>query len=217
MWEEIFKSFFESLFVISPQIFWAGLVLLLGILFAKWAGRVSVNFFNKIRLNQALKRIGLEEALLRFDVNLDAPDFLGEIVKWLFIIIFLMASSEILGLPQLSQLLREVLAYFPNIFVAVLIALVAAFLADFSQKIVVGSLEKEKIAYSRFLGRGFSSAIWILAILAILYQLKIVQPLILSIFIGVTAIIVLAIGIAFGLGGKDLAAKILKELEEKLK
>jgi hypothetical protein len=67
------------------------------------------------------------------------------------------------------------------------------------------------------MGRIFQWAIWILAILAILYQLKIVPTLISTIFIGVVALIVITLGIAFGLGGRDLAAKILKELEEKIK
>jgi len=138
-------------------------------------------------------------------------------VKWFFVIVFLMLSTGILGLTQFSQFLEKVIGYFPNIFISCLIFLVAAFLADFSQKIVVGTLEEEKITYSRFLGRLFRWAIWLFAILAILYQLQITPSLILAIFIGMVATTSIALGIAFGLGGKDLAAKILKELEEKFK
>jgi len=217
MWQEVFQSFWRSLTEISPPIFWAGLVLLIGLLIAKWAGAIAVAFLSKIRLNQILKRMGLEDALAKIDTGLNAPKFFGEIVKWLFIVVFLMASSEILGLSQFSQFLEKVIAYFPNIFVAALIFLVAVFLADFSQKIVVGTLEEEKITYSRFLGRAVRWAIWLFAILAILYQLRITPSLILVVFIGMVATISLALGIAFGLGGKELAAKILKELEEKFK
>ncbi len=217
MWQEAFQSFWQNLTEVSPPIFWAGLVLLGGLLVAKWAGAIAAAFLSKIRLNQVLKRMGLEEALVKIDTGLNAPRFFGEIVKWFFIVLFLMASSEILGLTQFSQFLEKVIAYFPNIFVAALIFLVAVFLADFSQKIVVGTLEKEKITYSRFLGRAIRWAIWLFAILAILYQLRITPSLILVIFIGMVATTSIALGIAFGLGGKDLAAKILKELEEKFK
>jgi len=213
MWSEISKYLTE----ISPSIFWAGLVLLIGILIAKWIGAIAAAFLSKIKLNQVLKRMGLEEALAKIDTRLNAPKFFGEIVKWFLIIVFLMASSEILGLTQFSQFLEKVIGYFPNILIACLIFLVAAFLSDLSQKIVVGTLEEEKITYSRFLGRAIRWAIWLFAILAILYQLKITPSLILAIFIGMVATISLALGIAFGLGGKDLAAKILKELEEKFK
>jgi hypothetical protein len=192
-------------------------VFLFGILIAKLVAAIVIAFLNKIRLNQALKRIGLEEALLKIDTRLNAPKFFGELVKWFFILVFLMVSSDILGLSQFSQFLGKVLEYFPNIFIACLIFLVAVFLTDLSKKVFVGTLEKERLTYSRFLGREISWVIWILAILAILYQLKIVPALILVIFIGVVATISLAVGISFGLGGKDLAAKILKELEEKFK
>jgi len=217
MWQELSKLFWQNLTEISPPIFWAGLVLLIGILVAKWMGQISVVFLNKIKLNQLLKRMGLEEALVKIDARLNASKFLGEIVKWFFVIVFLMLSTGILGLAQFSQFLEKVIGYFPNIFISCLIFLVAAFLADFSQKIVVGTLAEEKITYSRFLGRAIRWAIWLFAILAILYQLQITPSLILVIIIGMVATISIALGIAFGLGGKDLAAKILKELEEKLK
>lgn len=213
MWEEICGKLNE----ISPAFFWANIILLLGIIVAHWFKRLTVAFFDKIRLNQVLKRLGWDEALMKIDTRLNAPKFFGEIVKWFFVVFFLMVWAEILGLTQLSQVLEKVVDYFPNIFISILIFLVALFLTDFSQKIFIGSLEKERISYSRFLGKQVSFAIWILAILAILYQLKIVPTLILTVFVGVVAIIVLALGISFGLGGKDLAAKFLKELEEKFK
>ena len=202
---------------ISPSIFWASFLFLVGIIVAKFMEELSVTFLNKIRLNKILERMGLKETFSKVDIKLDGPKLFGEIVKWFFIILFLMISSGILGLTNLSQFLQNVILYFPNLFIAFLIFVVAAFLADFSQKIVVGTLETEKITYSRFLGRFIRWTIWFFAILAILYQLKIAPSLILAIFIGVVITISLALGIAFGIGGKDLAAKILKELEEKLK
>lgn len=217
LWQEFFQDILVNLTKIAPSIFWASLVLFFGILIAKWAGKISAAFLDKIRLNQFLKRMGWEETLLKIDARLNAPKFFGEIVKWFFIIVFLMISSEILGLVQFSQFLERVIRYFPNIFISCFIFLVAVFLVDFSQKIVVGTLEKEKITYSRFIGKWLSWIIWTLAILAILYQLRIVPTLILTVFVGIVAIFVLILGISFGLAGKDLAAKILKELEEKFK
>lgn len=217
MWYQDFQALWQNLIEFLPPIFWAVLVFLIGLLIAKWSHTLTVAFLNKIRLNQILKRMGLEETLAKIDTRLNAPKLCGEIVRWFFIVVFLMVSFEILGLSQFSQFLERVIAYFPNIFVALLIFLVAAFLSDFSQKIVVGTLEKEKITYSRFLGRIIRWIIWFFAILAILYQLRITPHLILAIFVGMVATISIALGIAFGLGGKDLAAKILKELEEKFK
>ena len=217
MIQENIALIWQKVSQISPSIFWASFLFLVGIIVAKFMEELSANFLNKIRLNRILERMGLKETFSKVDINLDGAKFFGEIVKWFFIILFLMISSGILGLTNLSQFLQNVILYFPNLFIAFLIFAVAAFLADFSQKIVVGTLEKEKITYSRFLGRSIRWTIWFFAILAILYQLKIAPPLILAIFIGVVITISLSLGIAFGIGGKDLAAKILKELEEKFK
>jgi len=217
MAQDFLNLFLESFVENLPQLLWAILVFLTGLLVSKWAGNIVVRFLDKIRLNQALKRLNFEESLFETDIRFNAAQFFGNIVRCFFVILFLVTSAEIIGLPQFSQLLGETISYFPNIFVACLIFIIAVFLADFSQKIMVAVLEEEKITYSRFLGRIIRWIIWSLATLAILYQLQIAPTLILTIFVGFVGAIVIAVGVAFGLGGKDMAAKILKEFEEKIR
>lgn len=217
MVQEIITLVWQNIVEVSPAILGGALLLLLGFIIAISLKGLVVAFLKKIRLNQVLKRLGLNATLSKIDVSFDAINFFGDIIKWFFIFIFLMASSEVMGLTQFSQFLEKVIEYFPNIFIAFLMFVVAAFIADFSKKIVVGTLEKERIVYSKFLGRLIHWGIWFFALLAILYQLQITPSLILVIFIGMVAAISIAMGIAFGLGGKELAAKILKELEEKFK
>jgi len=207
----------EKIYEISPSFFWAGLTLLLGILVAKFFERISQRFFERIRINSVLKRIGLKDSLEKIGISLDAQKFFSEIVQWFFIILFLMLSFEILGLSKFADFLEKIILYFQNIFISILIFILSSYLIDFSQKVFIGSLEKEKITYSRIFGKGFSLSIWVLTALAILYQLKIVPDLILTIFIGAIITIALVIGISFGLAGKEVAAKFLKEIEEKLK
>jgi hypothetical protein len=208
---------FEKIFEISPSFFWSGLTLLFGILIAKFFERISQKFFERLKINSVVKRIGLKESLEKIGIFFDAQRFFSEIVQWFFIILFLMLSFEILGLSRFADFLEKVVLYFQNIFISILIFVLAAYLIDFSQKVFVGFLEKEKITYTRVFGKGFSLSIWLLATLAILYQLKIVPELILSVFLGVVITISLVVGISFGLAGKELAAKFLKEIEEKLK
>lgn len=217
MAQDFLNLFLESFVENLPQLLWAILVFLVGLLVSKWAGNIVTRFLGKIRLNQALKRLNFEESLFEADIRFNAAQFFGSIVRCFFVILFLMTSVEIIGLPQFSQLLGEAISYFPNIFVACLIFIIAVFLADFSQKIMIAVLEEEKITYSRFLGRIIRWIIWSLATLAILYQLQIAPTLILTIFVGFVGVIVITVGVAFGLGGKDIAAKILKEFEEKIR
>ncbi|KPJ73689.1 hypothetical protein AMJ48_00610 [Parcubacteria bacterium DG_74_1] len=222
MWEELYKYLIQTPVSYPLCALGAFLFFLIGWVVSQWLGERAADFLGRIRLNQILKGMGVEESLSKIDTRLNAPRFFGEIVRWFFVLLFLTIAAEvlsarILGLTSLSQFLWRVIDYYPNIFIAILIFLVAVFLADFSQKIVVGTLKKEKITYSRFSGKAIRWTIWLFAILAILYQLKITPSLILVIFIGVVITISIALGLSFGLGGKDLAGKILKELEEKFK
>ena len=210
LWEEI-KQFGPLVRVLI-----ALLVVLIGWLIAGGIGQLVTALLNKIRLNQTLKRMGWEEALAKADIRLNISRFFGEIVKWCFVIIFLMAACEIVGLTEFSQFLGKIVGYLPNIIVAGLIFIVAVFLTEFSYRIVVASAEKAKIAYSKLLGTGIRAAIWVFAILAILLQLGITPDIIKALIYGLIGMISLSCGLAFGLGGKDLAAEILKELKEKL-
>jgi hypothetical protein len=200
----------EKIFEISPSFFWAGLILLFGILVAKFFERISQRFFERIRINSVLKRIGLKDSFEKIGISLDAQKFFSEIVQWFFIILFLMLSFEILGLTKFADFLEKVVLYFQNIFISILIFILASYLIDFSQKVFIGSLEKEKITYSRIFGKGFSLLIWVLTTLAILYQLKIVPDLILAIFIGAIITIALVIGISFWFSWKRSRRQILK-------
>jgi len=217
MIQEIITLVWQNLAEISPALLGSVLLLIIGFIIANSLKSLTITFLKKIRLNQALKKLGIDGTFSKIDVSFDATNFFGDIVKWFFIFVFLMAASEVIGLTQFSQFLEKVIEYFPNIFIAFLIFIAAAFIADFSRKIVIRTLEKEKVVYSKFLGRLIHWGIWFFALLSILYQLQITKSLILVVFIGMVAAISISIGIAFGLGGRDLASKILKEMEEKFK
>ena len=209
--------FGEQLALSLPDIVWAVIIFIAGLIIAKIIKRYVIFLLDKIRLNQTLKLLGWQTFFDRFEAKMDAPKFLGVLTEIYFLLLFLIMSFDVLHLDTINKVLQNIVEYYPNIFVAALIFIFAVFIADFSRKIVVGSFGKGKITYSSFLGDIIASGTWILAILAILYQLQIVPTLILCIFIGVVSLIVLTVGIAFGLGGKDIANKILKDLEDRMK
>jgi len=216
MFESIISQISYSLADSAPKILGAIIVFIIGWFVSKWLGDIIKRFFEKTRINAVVKRIGWEDNLSRAGINLNLPKILGEFIRWCVFILFLILVAEILALPQFSQFLISVVGYLPNIFIAVLIFFLALFAVDFSQKVFIASREKEGITYSKILARTLETSIWVLAVLAILYQLKIVPALILSIFIAFLVLIVLVLGISFGLAGKDLAKKILDELKDKI-
>jgi len=215
--QNLFDVFNQEIITRVPDLLWALIILFFGWIISMKIKDVVINFLNKLRLNQMLKALGWENFFDRFDTKLNVPKFFGIIVEIYFFLLFLIISLDVLNLKTVSGLVSGVIEYYPNIFIGIIIFIFTVFIADFSKKIIVGNLDKEKIVYSNFLGDIVSSGAWVLAILAILYQLQIVQTLILTIFIGVVALIVITLGIAFGLGGKDLAKKILEDVENRVK
>lgn len=213
------NTFWQGIEQFSPflRFLIAILIVLIGWLISGGIGQLVRTLLNKLKLNQALKRMGWDEAFARAEMKLDASKFFGEVVKWCFIIIFLMVAFEVVGLPQFSEFLGKVIEYLPNIIIASLIFLAAVYVADFSYRIVLVSAEKAKLSYSKFLGVGIRWTIWIIAILAIFLQLGITPDIIKGLIYGLIGMIALAGGLAFGLGGKDLAAEILKEFKDKIK
>ena len=124
---------------------------------------------------------------------------------------------EVLGLTQFAGFLNSVLAYLPNVVVAVLILVVAVIISDISEKVIRTGVEGIRVGYGELIGTIVRWSIWIFAILAILYQLNVAPGLIQTLLSGVIGLIIIAGGIAFGLGGKDVAAEILNGIKKNIK
>lgn len=212
------NTFIQNIEQFGPliKVLIAALIVLGGWLISGGIGQIVVALLNKLRLNQILKKMGWEETFSKAEIRLNAPKFFGEIVKWSFVVVFLMIAFEVVGLAQFSNFLGEVVAWLPNLIVAALIFIVAVYLADFTYRIVIASAERAKIRYSKLLGSGIRAAIWVFAILAILLQLGVTPSIVRAIVYGIVAMIALAGGLAFGLGGKDLAQDLLQELRDKI-
>jgi len=128
-----------------------------------------------------------------------------------------LAAVEILGFVQFAAFLKSVLIYLPNVIVAALIFVVTVILVDILEKIVRAGVEGVKVGYGQLVSVIVKWSIWIFAILAILHQLGIAKSFMETLFTGFVAMLVIALGIAFGLGGKEVAAEMLRDLRNKLR
>lgn len=206
---------------ILPKIIGALIVFLVGWLVAVIIGKIVEEILKRIRFNQIFERDSFREALEKAELKVDASAFVGAITKWVLVIVFLTAAVEVLGLIEFSRFLGKILAYIPNVIVAVLIFVVAVVIADIAEKVARALVESMRIGYGKLAGTIVRWSIWIFAILAILRQLLIVPGMVDTLFRGLVygfiALFVIAGGIAFGLGGKDVASDILQELRRRLK
>ena len=198
-----------------PSLIGALVVLIIGLIVAAGLGLVVEKIFEALRLDVFLKKLGLEPYFERAGLRLRGSYFLGRLVYWFIVIAFLLAACSSLGLYALSTFLGQVLGYLPNVIAAVLIMLAAVVLGNFVRRIVTASVLSARLHAAHFLGTLTWWAIVIFGLLAALTQLQIAVTIIQSIVTGFIAMLALAGGLAFGLGGRDYASHLLGRLRER--
>jgi len=206
-WGVQFASFLPSLLA-------ALIVFFVGWAVSVAAGRLVEKLLVMLRINQAFEHLrGFRSAIERAGLALNIPLLIGEIVKWFLIIVTLLAATDILGLNEISSFLTSVLLYIPNVVVAALILTIAVVLANFVYRTVEASITAAGFESARMVAAVSKWAIIVFALLAALTQLNVAVTLIQTIVTAFFAMLALAGGLAFGLGGKELATKWLKKLE----
>ncbi|MEK7606525.1 MAG: hypothetical protein AAB458_02985 [Patescibacteria group bacterium] len=201
-----------------PELIIAILIFIIGWVIASLLARAVDQVIKAVKLDSALRGAGLEQTLARAGFSLNSGRFLGALVKWFVIIVFLVAALEVLRLDQVTMFLRQVvLGYLPQVIVAVLIMIVAVVLAEAMRKLVVASAKAAHIHSAGFLGALTKWAIWIFALLAALLQLGIAVAFLQTLFTGVIVALSLAFGLSFGLGGQGAAARYLDKVSSEMK
>ncbi len=221
-WIDVLNQSFQNitygLLQYIPNLIIAILIFIIGWLVGVGIGRVVAQIIDALPFDKALRVAGVEQILERAGFKLSSGAFVGLLVKWFFIIVFLVASLNVLNLTQVNIFMREVvLSYLPHVIVAVLILLVAAVLAETAYRIVAGSAKAARLVSANFLGTAARWSIWIFAILAALNQLQVAPGFVQILFTGIVIAISLALGLAFGLGGQQVAARYLEHMREQIK
>lgn len=215
--QQSFQEVWLNFVVFVPNIVVAIVIFIIGWIVGAILGRIVAQVVEALKVDNALRSAGFEEAVNRGGFSLSAGGVLGGLVKWFVIIVFLMAAVEVLGLQQVSVFLQEVvLLYLPQVIVAVLILLIAAVLAEFVKNLVTGAARAADMHSAHFLGSIAKWSIWIFAFLAALAQLGVASAFVQTLFAGVVVALSLGFGLAFGLGGQDAAAKYLEHLRSEM-
>jgi len=214
---EALKGLWQAFLMFIPKLVGAIIIFIIGWFISVGIGKLISEILKRIKFNQIFEKGVWKDALEKAEFKIDASGFIGVICKWILVIVFLLAAVEILGLAQFADFLVKVLAYLPNVIVAALIFVVAVIISDILEKLVRAVVEGVRVGYGQVVGAIVRWSIWVFAVLAILIQLKIAPALLQSLFIGFVALLAIAGGIAFGLGGKEVAAELLQNLKKKLK
>lgn len=221
-WGEMLSGSFQNL-LSGIATFIPSLILSLLIITIGWAIGVLFyiaidKFFKAIKFDDALRRSGFDEFVKRGGINLNSGKFIGKIVQYFVMIVFLVAAFDMLGLGQVTTFLQQIVyGYLPQLIVAVLMLLVGVVIGDVVGRIVSVSSSSAGITSSGFLGAITRWGVWVFSLLVALTQMGIAASFIQTLFTGFVVAVSLALGLSFGLGGQEPAKKMIERIQEEMK
>lgn len=221
-WGTVITSSLQNLYLrtmeVLPTLIMAVLILIFGWAIAILLGRLVGKVLELVKIDELADHLGLQKLSERVGRKLSISGFGNWLVKWFFMVATFVAASDLLGLSQVSQFLfGSVLPYFGNVIVAVAIMVIGTVAANFLQGIVRHSLKASNLGDFEFLGELTRWAILIFAFLAALSQLDVASDFMKDLFRGIVAMLAIAGGLAFGLGGRDHAKSFLDHVSKEMK
>lgn len=209
------QDLYVRLVAFLPGVVVAIVVLILGWVIGIGLGNLVQKLLEAIKVDTLANSLGLDRLSARTEKKLSVAKFGNWLIKWFFIVATFLAAADILGLDQVSSFLyTQVIPYFGNVIVAVAIMLIGMLAAKFLQGVVRHSLAASGLRTSDTLALITKWSILIFTFLAALNQLNVGDQFVADLFRAVVAMIAIAGGLAFGLGGKDHARKALDAIEK---
>src|SRR3989344_5223367 len=219
-WSDVLSVSFRNLWLgvvdFVPNLIVAIIILLVGWGIGVLFSRVVSQIIKAIKVDEGLRRAGVEDFLARGGLSLNSGAFLGGLVRWFILLVFLIGAFEVLGLSQVTSFLRDILDYLPQVIVAVLILIAAGMVADAMKSIVLSSAKSAEVSSAGFLATVTKWVIWIFAILVALSQLGIAEGFLQTIFTGLVVALSLGLGLAFGLGGQEAASRVIEKMSKEM-
>ncbi len=218
-WGEVFSQSLIGLWYgfisFVPGLLGAIILFVVGWAVGSIIGKAITQLVAVLKVDKLFESAGANEFMNRAGLKMTASRFIGGLVKWFIIVVFLMASLEIIGLTQVNDFLREaVLYYLPKVVIASLVLIIATVLADAMKKLVRASAQAANIRSANMLGSITLYAIWIFAFIIALSELGIATAFMQILFTGFIAALAIALGLSFGLGGKDAASRAIGKISD---
>jgi hypothetical protein len=214
-WEQMLEYSFQNVWVemsaVLPDIVAAILILIVGFIVAGILKKVVMVLAQRLQIDSVVKAAGAGEIVEKTGYKLNVGLFLGTIVKWFVLIVFFIFALDVLNLNQATVLLSEVvLGYLPRVLVATIILFGAVIVAQFLEKVVLAAATSANFRSAALLSKFSKYAVIAFAILAALNELQIATELVQMLFAGFVFALSLALGLSFGLGGREAAARYIE-------
>lgn len=207
-------SFWTELASFVPQLIAALVLLLLGWMLAKLARTGVMRLLALLKFDKATEKSGLEAFMKHADLDLSVGKLLGNLVYWLIILVMIVTVANSLGLSMVAELFNKVVLYIPNVIVAILVLVFGTILARFINRLVFAWLNNMEFEGALTVSTFSEYAMLVFVFFMAMEQLQIANELLTAAFIISFGAIGLAFAIAFGLGARDWAAKVVEKVME---
>lgn len=206
-----------DLVIFLPKLIVAFLVLVIGAGLARTFKKVVIKLMETLRLSKAFQKTPVEHFLADAELGGKVEDVVGTVLYWLVMLVVIHTTVSILGLTSLTVLIGKILAYLPSLLSSIIILFFGLLIAGVVESLVKGAVKSVDGQSSRLLGKISSYAVMVVTVLAAISELGIAQEFIFILFVGFVITFSLALGLALGLGGKDVVNMALTEWYKKTK
>lgn len=207
---EPFESFYEKFLTFMPNFLTSLVLLVVGIVLGALLRRIFLRIFRAVNLDKAAERLGLFEMLLKGGIRESLSAFIARIIGWLTIFTFAVVALQTLKIPTVEHLLERFFLYLPNVFTAAVILLFGYLFSNFFGRAALIASVNAGLRKAGMVGRLVKLTVFILSATMALEQLGIGRETVLIAFAIIFGGIVLALAIAFGFGGKEIAKNYLE-------
>ena len=197
-------------FAAIPKVIAFAVILAVGWFVAGLIARLAARLLRAVRFNDLAERSGFGGFVRNIGVKQDCAGFLAMVANWFMRLIVLVVAFDALGLPAVSDVLRQLLLWLPNLVVGIVVLVIGGLLANAAAGLLRGATASAGFRHPDVFANIGRAAVWVFAIIVAVNQIGIARELVNTLFMGAVALAVIAFGLAFGLGGRDLAAKLLQ-------
>ncbi len=220
-WGDVFNASLQSVWwgfiQFVPKLIIAIILFIIGWVLGALIAKAFQQVVSALKVDKLFQSIGVEQFFMRAGIKLNSGYFIGEIVKWFIIIIFLLPSLSLLGLDYISSFLKDdVLTFLPRVFVAAFILIIATIVSEALSKTIVASAKAMNVQSANMLGTIAKYAVWVFSLIVAFGELGIAPAYMQILFTGIIGMFAIAGALAFGLGGKDAAARVLSKLGDEM-
>lgn len=214
---EALQEILTRVIAFVPNLVGAAVILVVGWIVAALLEWAVDNVIRAIGLQTLFERVKVEDVVKKAEGKKDTTGLIAAAIKWVILLVTLVAAADALNLPQISEFLNQVLNYIPSVVATAVILIIGTIFAHFMAKVVSGVTKASNLYFADLAGSATRYSILVFTILAALSQLGIATAFLQTLFTGFVAALAIAGGLAFGLGGqgaaKDLIERFKKETE----